>query len=195
MSPDPTTKHANPAAPATTDPPPEAIIESVLFAAGEPVALSELAALAGCSKSALRQTLEGMQKDAAGCGIRPVWDTRTVQLVTAPKTAPYLARYLQTELRGALSQSALETLAIVAYRGPATRPQIEAIRGVQSAAAVRTLTIRGLITDVGRSNTPGRPILYQTTVELLNQLGIESAAELPPIPTALTDGLAEREAA
>lgn len=169
-----------------------AIIESILFAAGEPVALSELASLLSCTKPELRSLLEAMQADAASRGIRPVWDTRVAQLVTAPDTAPFVARYLQTELRGALSQSALETLAIIAYRGPATRPQIEAIRGVQSAAAVRTLTIRGLITDVGRSNTPGRPIRYQTTVELLKQLGIQSAAELPPIPEELLTKLAAR---
>jgi segregation and condensation protein B len=177
----------------------EALIESVLFAAGEPVALGDLAKTVGVSKAELKRTLAAMTERYAaaegGRGLRLVVDNRTAQLVTDPAAADTLGRFLQEELRGKLSKSALETLAIVAYRGPATRPDIERIRGVQSAQPLRTLAIRGLITDVGRKSEPGRPILYDVTLELYKHLGIGSRDELPEPPAELREKLESSEAA
>lgn len=177
----------------------DALIESVLFAAGEPVPLGELAKAVGVGKAELRQTLadmaDGYADSGADRGLRLVVDDRAAQLVTAPDAAETLGRFLQEELRGKLSKSALETLAIVAYRGPVTRPDIEQIRGVQSAGPLRTLAIRGLITDVGRKSEPGRPILYDVTLELYKHLGIGSREELPKLPEALETKLQSAAAA
>lgn len=177
----------------------DALIESVLFAAGEPVPLGELAKAVGVGKAELRQTLaamaDGYSEPGADRGLRLVVDDRAAQLVTAPAAADTLGRFLQEELRGKLSKSALETLAIVAYRGPVTRPDIEQIRGVQSAGPLRTLAIRGLITDVGRKSEPGRPILYDVTLELYKHLGIGSREELPKLPEALETKVAAAAAA
>lgn len=162
-------------------------IEAVLFAAGEPVPLSELGSVLKLSKPRLVKELEGMVELFAERGVRLVFDDRVAQLVTAPEAEADVARFVQAELRGPLSQSALEALAVVAYNGPITRPQIEAIRGVQSAPALRTLTIRGLVTEVGRSDAPGRPIIYDITVELLKALGISSRNELPMVEAELRE--------
>lgn len=167
----------------------EALIESVLFAAGEPVQLGDLAKAVGVGKTDLKKTLTAMSEDYGDRGLRLVVDDRAAQLVTDPAAADTLGRFLQEELRGKLSKSALEVLAIIAYRGPVTRPEIEQIRGVQSAQPVRTLAIRGLITDVGRKSEPGRPILYDVTLELYKHLGISSREELPELPEAAKEKL------
>lgn len=172
----------------------EVLIESVLFAAGDPVALGDLAKAVGVGKAELKKTLAAMSESYTDRGLRLVADDRSAQLVTDPAAAETLGRFLQEELRGKLSKSALETLSIVAYRGPVTRPDIEQIRGVQSAQPLRTLAIRGLITDVGRKSEPGRPILYDVTLELYKHLGIGSREELPELPEAATDKLARAEA-
>jgi len=88
----------------------------------------------------------------------------------------------QTTRPGQLSQAALETLAIIAYRQPITRPEIEAIRGVRAESAIASLIDRGLIEEKGRSDGPGRPILYGTTQEFLIRFGLDSLASLPPLP-------------
>lgn len=156
-------------------------LESILFAAGDPVSLTELSQVTGTSKSEIRSALEELAGESKDRGLRVVYDKEFVQLVTAPEAADDVARYRQSELRGTLSQAGLETLAIVAYRGPVTRPTIEAVRGVQSSAPLRTLSVRGLIRETGRADEVGRPILYETTLELLKHLGITSHAELPPL--------------
>lgn len=161
------------------------VIESVLFTAGEPVSLTELAGLVGVSKSELQSLLKDLQESYRDRGVRVVFDSRSAQLVSAPEAGKYVARYVQSELRGKLSPSALETLAIVAYRGPITRPDIERIRGVNSAQSLRTLAVRGLISDVGRKREPGRPILYDSTLELLKHLGVSGKDELPKLPDDL----------
>lgn len=158
---------------------PACLVESVLFASGEPLRLSELAQVTGLSLKEITEAVGELTKVSENRGIRVVHDDGLVQLVTAPEAAEAVACLHQRELRGGLSAAALETLAIIAYRGPVTRPVIEAIRGVQSSAPLRTLAIRGLTAEVGRADEVGRPILYATTLELLKELGISSRAELP----------------
>lgn len=168
-----------------------AVIESILFAAGEPVPLGELAAALSVSKPHLVQLLEKVADGYAMRGIRLIFDGRTAQLVTAPETAAEVARFQRAELRGSLSPGALETLAIVAYQGPVTRPQIDTIRGVQSTAPLRTLAIRGLIREVGRASEPGKPYRYDVTLELYKHLGISGRRDLPQAPAELVDKLAK----
>ena len=168
----------------------EQAVESVLFAAGGPVRFSDLASATGASRGELKTILAALRERYAERGIRLVVGEREAQFATAPEAADTVGRFLRQELRGRLSKGALETLAIVAYRGPVTRPEVESIRGVQSAAPVRTLAIRGLIAEVGRRQEPGRPILYDTTIELLKYLGLGSKDELPSVPEELESRIA-----
>jgi segregation and condensation protein B len=174
---------------------PATIFESVLFAAGEPVPLSELAALADCSKSEVVTALDELAASFSDRGIRLIRDARSAQMVTAPEAAPHLDRFMDAELRGSLSRGALEALAIVAYRGPVTRPQVETIRGTHSASAIRTLAIRGLITEIGRAKDPGRPIIYDVTLRFYQHLGIAGREELPAVPAALAERLPDSQTA
>jgi segregation and condensation protein B len=105
-------------------------------------------------------------------------------MVTAPEAAALVERFLGLAGAQALSRAALETLAIIAYRQPVTRAAIEAIRGVNSDYAVSVLLQRGLIEEVGRLETVGRPALLGTTFEFLQQLGLERLEDLPPLPEA-----------
>ena len=102
-----------------------------------------------------------------------------VQMVTAPDIGPVIERFLGITSSAKLSAAALETLAIVAYRQPITRAQVEAVRGVNSDGVIRTLLARSLIAPVGRMQQAGRPILFGTTFEFLQYFGIESLEELP----------------
>ena len=102
-----------------------------------------------------------------------------MQMVTAPESADHVRRFLGLELSGKLSAAALETLAIIAYRQPATRAQIESIRGVNSDSVLRTLLNYGLIEEVGRLDQAGRPILYGTTFEFLQEFGLSDLHQLP----------------
>lgn len=171
----------------------EAIIEGVLLAAGTPLKLTELAKAAELSKAETVSAIEQYQRNTDR-GVTIVTDGRTAQLVTAPSVAPQVARFTQAELRGNLSPSALETLAIIAYRGPVTRVEIETVRGVQTSGPLRTLAIRGLIEEVGRRQDPGRPILYDTSVELLKHLGISDRSQLPQPPEETDQKLAALKA-
>lgn len=117
-------------------------------------------------------------------GIRLQRKGDKVQLVSAPEAGSKIERFLahcvgSLEVSGRLSPAALETLSIVAYRQPVTRAQIEAIRGVQSNSVIRSLVRRGLLEEVGRAETVGRPILYGTTFEFLQQFGLQSLCDLP----------------
>ncbi|MHA1572719.1 MAG: SMC-Scp complex subunit ScpB, partial [Alphaproteobacteria bacterium] len=105
-----------------------------------------------------------------------------VQLVTMPDAAPVVERFLGISRSGKLSGAALETLAIIAYRQPITRAQIEAIRGVNSDGVIRTLQAKALVAPVGRLEQAGRPILLGTTFEFLQYFGIQSLDELPSLP-------------
>ena len=105
-----------------------------------------------------------------------------VHLTTAPESATYIERFLGLDLSSRLSTAALETLAVIAYRQPLTRGDIEAIRGVNCDAVIRTLISRELVEAVGRLEQPGRPFLYGTTLQFLHYFGLESLDKLPPLP-------------
>ncbi len=103
------------------------------------------------------------------------------QLVTMPEATPWVERLLGLESASRLSRAAMETLAIVLYRQPITRPQIEGIRGVNSDYILHSLLVKGLVQEVGRSESPGRPILYTATADCLQLFGLTSLTELPPL--------------
>jgi segregation and condensation protein B len=104
-----------------------------------------------------------------------------VQLTSSPQAAEVVERFLGLDMSSRLSRAALEALSIVLYRQPVTRPQIDAIRGVNSDAVLRTLVLKGLVQEVGRAEAPGRPFIYSATAECLQYFGLSSLAELPPL--------------
>ena len=160
-----------------------ALVESLLFVADQPVTARQLANVLEVEEAAVEGALSALDEAYVdgGRGLRLQRKGDRVQLVTVPEAAPHIQRLLGLELSGPLSQAALETLSIVAYRQPVTRAQVEAIRGVNSDGVLRTLVGRGLIESVGRLEQVGRPILYGTTFEFLQQFGLRSVGELPAL--------------
>ncbi len=157
------------------------IIEGLLFVASEPVAVSHLAAVVECPPETVEAALEQLKENCHNRGIRVQRHGQEVQLVTAPELVDYIERLLGLSLSGKLSTAALETLAIIAYRQPITRPDIEAIRGVNSDGVLRTLLGKGLIEEVGRLDTVGHPLLFGTTFEFLRFFGLEELKDLPEL--------------
>jgi segregation and condensation protein B len=158
------------------------LMESLLFVADEPVPVDRLASVLEISMEQAQQTLRELAAEYAGRGIRLQQKRQRVQMVTAPESADWIRRFLGLELTGKLSAAAMEALAIVAYRQPVTRAEIEAIRGVNSDSVLRTLVNRGLIEELGRLEQAGRPIIYGTTFEFLQEFGLSSLEQLPPLP-------------
>jgi segregation and condensation protein B len=152
------------------------VIESLLFVAGRPLELNELRKLLPLEQARLR---EAEECERAGRGIRVQRMGDAVQFVSAPENARFVASLLGLPTQVKLTNAALETLAVVAYRQPITRSQIEFIRGVNSDRALSSLVQHGLATEVGRAATVGRPTLFGTTSEFLQQFGLTSLEALP----------------
>jgi segregation and condensation protein B len=157
------------------------VIEGLLFVASEPVTLSYLAEVIECNLEQVRAALEALAEDCRQRGIRLQRQAETVQLVTAPELTGYIERFLGLNAPAKLSTPALETLAIIAYRQPITRPEIEAIRGVNSDGVLRNLISKGLVEEVGRLETVGHPTLFGTTFEFLRYFGLERVESLPAL--------------
>jgi segregation and condensation protein B len=160
------------------------MLEALLFVHHEPLSLERLVAVLGeIEKSEVRQALEVLRDDydREGRGLQLVERAGGFQLVTRPDYAPWIKRLDKTKAVPKLSRSALETLAIIAYRQPLVRAEIEEIRRVETAGVLRTLLERKLIRIVGRKEVPGRPILYGTTKDFLKQFGLRDLSELPPL--------------
>ena len=157
------------------------IVESVLFVADEPVEVSSLARIAGVKLEDVQQAIDGLAEDCRQRGVRVQRTESAVQMVTAPEASLYVERFLGVEEDHRLSHAALETLAIIAYKQPITRQAIEAIRGVNCDRALASLRARSLITEVGRTQTAGRPYLFGTTFRFLEHFGLEKPGDLPPL--------------
>jgi segregation and condensation protein B len=157
------------------------LVESLLFIAGEPVTITQLAHALELAPDAIEAALEQLAAACRERGVRVQRAGEGVLLVSAPEAAAVVARFLGVGPPPRLSAAALEALAIVAYRQPITRAQVEAIRGVDSSGVIRALLARDLIVETGRLETVGRPILYATTGEFLRQFGLGSLEELPEI--------------
>jgi segregation and condensation protein B len=169
-----------PLAPTTTQ-----LIESLLFVAGEPVPVGHLARALELPADTIEAALSELGRLYQHRGIRIQRHGEQVQLVSAPESAAAVARFLGVQASGRLSPAALEVLAIIAYRQPITRAQVDAIRGVDSSGTIRALLTRDLISETGRLDTVGRPILYATTPSFLQTFGLASLAELPPLALPL----------
>ena len=163
---------------------PKQLVESLLFVAAEPVAVRDLARTLALPLDAIEMALEQLADECRGRGIRLQRHNDHVQLVSAPEASSAIERFLGIQSTGGrLSNAALETLAIIAYKQPVTRASIEAIRGVDCSGAIRTLLQRSLVVEAGRLQTVGRPALYATTEEFLKQFGLQSVAQLPTLPS------------
>jgi segregation and condensation protein B len=158
-----------------------ALVEAILFVTPEPISANQIASLLDMSPREIKNAFSELEQLYINRGIRLQIHNNKVQITSAPEAASVLEDMLNLETTSTLSQAALETLSIVAYQQPITRPQIDSIRGVNSDGVLRTLLNKGLIDDVGRTEGPGRPILYSTTTEFLKHFGLGSYEELPPL--------------
>lgn len=158
-----------------------AAIESLLFVSGRPLERAELRKLLDVDEAQLHTSLQVLEQDLLECqrGIRLQRLGEQIQLVTAPENARLVAALLGLPMTAKLTSAAMETLAVVAYRQPMTRSQIESIRGVNSDRALASLLQHGLVAEVGRAQTVGRPALFATTPEFLQLFGLTSLEQLP----------------
>jgi segregation and condensation protein B len=171
----------------------ELLIEALLFASPEPLTRDRLVELTQAGAAEVDVGLERLAASLRHRGLRLLRSGESAQLATAPEAANAVDRLLGTEARSRLSTAALETLAIIAYRQPITRTGVEAVRGVNSERAIATLQSRGLVTEVGRSDAPGRPILLGTTLEFLEYFGLADISELPPSEDAIPSRAADAQ--
>ena len=156
-------------------------LEALLFVAAEPVPTAQLATALDVSASVVERGLNELDASLQSRGLRLQRHAGRVQLTTAPQLAELIERFLGLEATSHLSRAALETLAIIAYQQPVTRPQIDSIRGVNSDSMMKSLLSKNLILESGRADGPGRPILYSTTPEFLQHFGLNSILEMPPL--------------
>jgi segregation and condensation protein B len=159
------------------------IIECILFAAGDPLSLRELSEMTEINDKRIKKIIEDMNHDYndAKRGLYIVEFNNKFQLSTKPEYGSYIKKLIKPEGRQNLSQAAMETLAIIAYRQPITRIDIDELRGVRSDRAIATLLEKGLIKEAGRMETVGRPILYGTTEDFLKYFGFKNIKELPEL--------------
>ncbi|MBX9185544.1 segregation/condensation protein B [Clostridium sp. K04] len=158
-------------------------IESMLFVSGEPLALRELSNNLELKEKNVEEILSEManEYEDKSRGIRLISINGAYQLVTKSENSDFVQKLLKKNKKHSLSQASIESLAIIAYKQPITRIDIDEIRGVKSESAIARLIERGLIKDIGRLEVPGRPILYGTTDEFLRQFGLKTIKELPSL--------------
>jgi segregation and condensation protein B len=168
----------------------ESSLEALLFVAEKPLSRREIGSLAGVDQATVDERLGDLEVSLRDRGLRLIAVGDRVELVTAPEAGALVARYVGADAVR-LSPASLEALAIIAYRQPVTKAAVERIRGVDSDYTVRSLLHRRLIVELGRSNAPGRPILYGTAFEFLERFGLESLEDLPALDSDVAARLAE----
>jgi segregation and condensation protein B len=159
----------------------ESVIESLLFASGDVLSAARIAEVTGVDVKEIRLIVDKMTVDweNAGRGIQIRQIGEGYQLCTALANHEAVQKLFERKGKSGLSQAAYETLAVIAYKQPVTRAKVEQIRGVNSDSAFLRLAERGLIVETGRQDSPGRPILYETTEEFLRCFGFKTLADLP----------------
>ena len=171
------------------------LLEAYLFVATEPVQPAEIGRLLNVEAAAVEEALEDVTNAYArriNSGLHVVRIAGGYQMATRPAMAEGVARLLAAPgQKGRLSKPALETLAIIAYQQPVTQAEIEAVRGVNADAVLKTLTERRLVQETGRREVPGRPFLYSTTPDFLHYFGLHTLEDLPPLEDIM---IAEAEA-
>lgn len=177
-----------------------AVLEAILFTMGESVEISRLAAVLEMDKKEVKEILCEMQEnyDAQDRGISLLWLEESVQLSTKAEMYEYLIKIAKTPKKMVLTDTVLETLSIIAYKQPVTRLEIERIRGVSCDHAINKLLEYDLITELGRLDAPGRPLLFGTTEQFLRSFGVKSLEELPELSALQVEEFkqqAEEEAA
>jgi len=174
------------------------IVESLLFAAGdEGLTMKQICEVLEIEEVIAEQVIHELEEEYnenANRGITLVQMAGTYQLVTKKEYSLYLKKLVESPHTSTLSQAALETLAIVAYKQPITRMEIEEIRGVKTEGPLHTLTAKALIKEVGRAEGAGRAYLYGTTKEFLDYFGLKSIDELPPLPEKVDEDYIQEEA-
>ena len=158
-------------------------IESLLFASGEPLSLQDLVNHLEEKSKLIEIIIQEMMEEYENSnrGIKIICIKGSYQLVTKSQNAEYIQKLLKKNKRQSLSQASIESLAIVAYKQPITRIDIDEIRGVKSESAIQRLIERDLIKEIGRLDVPGRPILYGTTEEFLRQFELKDLQGLPSL--------------
>jgi len=163
----------------------DAIVEALLFAAARPVPAGQIAEVLEVDEGAVPEIVAALSRTLEGRGLQVVTLAGGYQLSTRPAFAEYLRRLREPEPER-LTRAALETLSIVAYRQPITRPEVDAIRGVDSSSVLTSLTEKGLVKIVGRKAAPGRPLLFETTSHFLSSFGLKSLDDLPMLDALRT---------
>ncbi|MPQ45195.1 SMC-Scp complex subunit ScpB [Clostridium tarantellae] len=160
------------------------VIESLLFVVAEPLSIKDIAKIVECEPSYINEIMKelmNMYNEDKTRGIKLISLNGMYQLVTKTTNSEYIQKLLKKNVRQSLSQASLESLAIIAYKQPITRIEIDEIRGVKSESALQRLIEKNLIEETGRLEVPGRPILYGTTDEFLRHFALEDLKELPSI--------------
>ena len=157
------------------------IVEALLFVSDRPLTPARIAGALDEDEDRVRAALTGLRRKYERGGLRIILHDDLYQMATAPDAAPYCRALLGLEPNQRLTQASLETLAVVAYRQPATRALIEDVRGVNSDSPLSRLVAHGLVTALGKSERPGRPVLYGTTPGFLAYFGVDSLDELPEL--------------
>ncbi|MGM9552361.1 MAG: SMC-Scp complex subunit ScpB [Clostridia bacterium] len=159
-------------------------IEAILFAIGDAVEISDIASSLGISEEEVKEGGKILSEKYVNTqsGIRLIEIADCYQLSSNPACYEHIKKVSQIKKQSGLSSAAIETLSIIAYNQPVTKGTVEFIRGVDSTYSVNKLIERGLIDELGRAETPGRPILYGTTLEFLRTFGLKTLEDLPPLP-------------
>jgi segregation and condensation protein B len=162
-----------------------ALLEAIIFASPTATTVALLAAALDLPAEEVEAGLTGLEAlyvaGQPGRGLRLQRFKGRISLTTVPQAAPFIEKFLGLEAGSRLSHAALEALAVIAFQQPVTRPQVDAIRGVNSDGVIKNLLGKGLIAELGRSEAVGRPILYGTTSEFLQYFGLDSLESLPPL--------------
>jgi segregation and condensation protein B len=166
------------------------LVESLLFVAPEAVKITVLADTLEETPERIEEALADLMTGQATRGVRVQRQGERVQMISAPEAAAAIERFLGLDLTTKLSPAALETLAIIAYRQPVTRAQIDELRGVASDGVLRTLIHRGLVEQGERLEQAGRPFQFRTTFDFLQHFGLQSLGDLPLLEEAREDTIA-----
>jgi segregation and condensation protein B len=175
----------------------KAVIEGLLFVSGdEGIDRKQIAQVLEKDSGEINEIIDELKKSylSPERGMTIVEYAGLLQFVTKPDHAVYYERLVETPGHSTLSQAALETLAIIAYKQPITRSEIEEVRGVKTEKPLQTLSAKGLVKEVGRAEGTGRAILYGTTKAFLDHFGLQSIKELPPLPENIQEESVEQEA-
>ena len=156
-------------------------LESLLFVTAEPALLATLAEALAATRAEVESALRSLAEEYAQRGLQILRFGDRIHLTTSPRAAAVVEKFLGLGHTTSLSKAALETLAILAYRQPLTRPQVDAIRGVNCDSVLQSLLAKGLVEEIGRTEGPGRPILYGLTTTALQHFGLSSVEDLPPL--------------